>query len=194
MFCIAWVLLFGLAGSVLHFNRVPTLITAFARRWFALPLQHFFDDFRVLEPIIADGSAFKVFKLLDKVLGIRFDDAKDSTPQPVLELLGNLEDFTRTSAEDRIFLQAKPQRLADIKAEVLEVLAARHIPPGTAAPLRGKLLNIAQCRPSRLGRATLTGLNDAANACSAVPWNTRLELDLSFVLAALEPRIVVPKV
>ena len=42
-------LLFGLAGSVLAFNRVPAFITAVARRWLAIPVQHFFDDFRLLD-------------------------------------------------------------------------------------------------------------------------------------------------
>ena len=87
VYCIAWVLLFGLAGSVLHLNRVPTLITAIARRWLALPVQHFFDDFRILEPEVCGNSALEVFQILDQILGIRFDEAKDQAPAPVLIFL-----------------------------------------------------------------------------------------------------------
>ena len=42
VFAISYALAFGLSGAVLHFNRAPSLITAFCRRWFVLPVQHFF--------------------------------------------------------------------------------------------------------------------------------------------------------
>ena len=44
-------------GVWVHFNRIPALIVAFCRRWMAIPVQNFYDDFRIIEPISLDGSA-----------------------------------------------------------------------------------------------------------------------------------------
>ena len=41
-FGLAHALVFGLSGAVVHFNRLPALLTAIARRWLAIPVQHFF--------------------------------------------------------------------------------------------------------------------------------------------------------
>ena len=38
-------LAFGLSAAVLEFNRVPEHLVAVARRWLALPVIHFYDDF-----------------------------------------------------------------------------------------------------------------------------------------------------
>ena len=94
VFCKVKCLLFGLAGAVKDFNRIPTLFTAFVRRVLAVPAQQYFDDFRILEPYIGRGSAYKYFKLAADLLGIKFDATKDTLPTPILPLLGNMEDFT----------------------------------------------------------------------------------------------------
>ena len=133
-----------------------------------------FDDFRILEPEVCGDSAFRFFKVLGDLFGIRFDDSKDNIPAPILELLGNLEDFTKTSVEDAVYVAARPQRLADIEQEVAIIFSQRRIAPGSAASLRGKLLHLAQTRPGRLSRATLVGLNKAANAQHLIPWSDRL--------------------
>ena len=36
---------FGLTSAVLQFNRVSAFLVALARRWFALPILGFYDDF-----------------------------------------------------------------------------------------------------------------------------------------------------
>ena len=61
-------LLFGLTGAVLNFNRVPAFITAVARRWLAIPVQHLFDDFRILDIQESNGSANRYFCFLLKQL------------------------------------------------------------------------------------------------------------------------------
>jgi hypothetical protein len=38
---------FGLKSSVVNFNRAPHLVCSFCRRWFALPVDHYVDDFIV---------------------------------------------------------------------------------------------------------------------------------------------------
>ena len=94
-FAISWALPFGLAGSVLHFNRVPSFIVAFCRRWLGIPIQHFYDDFRVIEPMFTKGSGYKWFGIAAEVLGWIFDPEKNEPPTPLLPMLGNIEDLDR---------------------------------------------------------------------------------------------------
>ena len=70
VFAISWALPFGMSGAVLHFNRVPAFIVALCRRWMAIPVQNFFDDFRIVEPTSLEGSGFKWFKKITQLLGL----------------------------------------------------------------------------------------------------------------------------
>ena len=106
-------LLFGLAGAVLHFNRIPTFLTAFCRRVLAIPITHFFDDFRLVEMKMAGGSGWEFFKRVADIFGIRFDPAKDQPPAPKYTMLGNLEDFTQLSASESMVIHAKPERITE---------------------------------------------------------------------------------
>ena len=51
---------FGLGAVVVHFNRYPALLVAFARRIFSLLVAAYFDDFVHLEPQEAASSASEV--------------------------------------------------------------------------------------------------------------------------------------
>ena len=112
-FAVSYALPFGLVGAVLHFNRVPTMLTAFLRRWFAIPVQHFFDDFRIIEPDFTNGSGFSMFQKVVDLLGWRFDPEKDQPPLEVAPMLGCLEDWSFVGA-GLFHCSCKPERLADI--------------------------------------------------------------------------------
>ena len=75
-FVITRALLFGLSGAVLLFNRVPAMIVAIARRWLAIAVHNFFDDFRIVVFASEGGSSEIDFNALVKYLGWRFDDEK----------------------------------------------------------------------------------------------------------------------
>ena len=87
-FAVANALLFGLSGAVLHFNRVPTLLVAFMRRWFAVATQAFFDDFRIVDLHCARGSAVKWFDKVMAWLGWRFDPEKNQAPNCDVAVIG----------------------------------------------------------------------------------------------------------
>ena len=46
---LSYVLVFGLAGSALHFIRIPAFLIAFCRRLFAIAVTGFCDDHRIVE-------------------------------------------------------------------------------------------------------------------------------------------------
>ena len=185
LYCKAFVLLFGLAGAVLHFNRLPTFFVAFLRRILAVPIQHFFDDHRILEPMITGGSAFRWAQKVADYFGFRFDVGKDAPPTPLLHLLGNLEDYRMVAAEDTAYLEAKPERLADVTCIVVEALKARKRPQAAAASLRGKILHLAHTCPARTGRVPLNGLGRLADGKQTHEWGSDVQYDLEMVLLGL---------
>ena len=73
-------LAFGLLSAVLQFNRYPALLVAIARRWLAIPVINFFDDFKITEPRFAKGSGALYFDKLMEKLGWLFDAEKKTNP------------------------------------------------------------------------------------------------------------------
>ena len=184
-YAISYALPFGLAGSVLHFNRVPAFITAVCRRFFAIPVQHFYDDFRILEPALTKGSGFKWFSKIVDLLGWVFDPKKDNPPCHTLEMLGNIEDWSQAGASECFWVRAKAERLVDIKQIVFEARCKKSMPKGLAASLRGKLLNLSFTKPQRTGRGNYHMLNAIADG-RLVGWNDTLALELEFIAFDLE--------
>ena len=121
VFAISWALPFGMSGAVLHFNRVPAFIVALCRRWMAIPVQNFFDDFRIVEPASLEGSGFKWFKKITLLLGWEFDPSKDFGPTEILPMLGNLEDWSKSSM-DVFLVHASPERLKALRLIVNQII------------------------------------------------------------------------
>ena len=86
-------------------------------------MQHFYDDFRIIEPVFTGGSGYKWFGLAAEVLGWTFDPDKDVPPTLTLPMLGNLEDWSCLENRGCFLVKAKPERLADLKKFVIEVKA-----------------------------------------------------------------------
>ena len=174
-------LLFGLTGSVLHFNRVPAFITAVARRWLALPVQHYFDDFRLFDVKVSRGSVNKYFKLLlDAVIGYRIDPAKESIPAPMLTFLGNVEDYDPKDEDDAVQLRPKEGRAATIEASVDEAIRDEALQEGAAKTLNGKMLHFAATSAGRFGKGILYHVADRAAGTTPV-WYENLLFNLVFI-------------
>ena len=156
---LAHALPFGLSGAVINFNRLPSLLAAIARRWLAIPVQHFFDDFRIIDMKSSNGSAFRWFSKLVQLIGVRFDSTKDQLPTTTLPLLGNLEHYGNAGATECFLVEAKPERLRALEEEVRTLLAKKSCSRSVARTLRGKLINLSFCKPGKLGRGMLHGLN-----------------------------------
>ena len=66
---------FGLAAAVTNYNRKPELTCAFARRMFAAVVEHYFDDFAILEPRFSIATGVFVFLVeLAQLVHIYLDD------------------------------------------------------------------------------------------------------------------------
>ena len=179
-------LLFGLTGAVLNFNRVPAFITAVARRWLAIPVQHFFDDFRIFDILQSGGSANHFFRLLlSEVLGWRIDPGKEQIPASVIEFLGNNEyyhpvDIIEGACKDTVVLTAKKGRALAIDDSINTIKINRKLPCGDAKSLVGRVIHYATTCAGRVGKGILCHINDRA-ADNTPEWYQDLSFNLDFV-------------
>ena len=186
-------LLFGLTGAVLAFNRVPALIVAIARRWLAIPVQNFFDDFRIMDIAKSNGSANRFFCLLtQEVLGFRVDSAKEQKPDCRAIFLGNLEIYKMDDASDAMMVAPKPGRAKAISEEIDKILQLCKLTPGDAKSIRGRIIHYASTCSGRLGKGILFFINQQASADKAA-WSEEIRFNLLFLqqLLTIEaPRII----
>ena len=174
-------LAFGLSSAVLVFNRYPISISAIARRWLAIPVISFFDDFKITDPAYAEGSASFYFDALTQRLGWLFDSDKDVPLSSSGTFLGNVETFHNHT----LLIQGKPERVNLVRASILQALDSGHMHTSTALSLRGKLLHLTQAYKGRVGRGQLFGLNEHI-ATEASQMSTRLRNNLLFHLALID--------
>lgn len=113
-------LAFGLAVSVLHFNRVPAHICAIARRWLAIPAINFYDDCKLTALARAAPSCWRWFKALVELLGWLFDPDKDSPMGPEGPFLGLQEDFSRVVPDGVVTVRTKEAFAARLGSSLSE--------------------------------------------------------------------------
>jgi len=157
-------LAFGLGAAVLEFNRVPAQIVALARRWLAIPVVNFYDDFRITDILGAGGNANYMFEALCAWIGWWLDAGKHQPPAPIITFLGTLEDASHVEEDDEVRIQTTEERRALIVEELEEIAAKDFCPPGQAAHIIGKLIHVAEALPGRSGRGQLNALTALATS------------------------------
>ena len=186
-------LLFGLTGAVLAFNRIPALMVALARRWLAIPVQNFFDDFRIMDIMGSGGSANKFFCIfVEEILGFRMDPAKEQKPDGQAIFLGNIEQYKVPYMADSMKIYSKPGRKKAINDFITEVLLAAKLTPGDAKTLRGRIIHYSSTCAGRVGKGILHFVNEQASMNSAT-WSEGLMFNLLFLQELLTldiPRII----
>ena len=158
-------LCFGLLSAVLQFNRYPAFLVAVARRWLAIPVINFFDDFKISEPSYAKDSGAYYFDKLVRLLGWLFDPDKDKAPSLTPTFLGGLEDYT---VRGRVQLRPVQARLAKTVAK-LEQVVQGHLSKQDALSLHGKLAHFSAFCVGRTGRGQLQVFSDFAADPSRSP-------------------------
>ena len=179
----AKVLPFGVKASVHSFNRVGRALAVVLTSLFAIPCNHYFDDY----PIVtckqdcenAGEVAMKVFELLRWVVKKEGDKAEDFSD--TLKTLG-VEFHLRNAARGEILVENRRDRIEDISSEIRQVLATGILRPAHAASLRGKLLFAQGQTFGRCGLASLRILGGWAGAGCRPSWK-RVEAALRFWLA-----------
>ena len=149
---------FGVAPAVLEFNRIPAFLVAVARRWLAIPVISFYDDFKVIGVAAGKQSEDRSFQELLAWTGYKLDAEKHQVPDSTCIFLGTLEVFR--PQDDTLSLRPKPGRLEEILSDVRRVLDTGVIQASTARSLRGRLLHLAGVFACRLGRSHLFALGE----------------------------------
>ena len=180
-------LAFGLSSAVLQFNRYPALIVAIARRWLAIPVISFFDDFKLTEPDFAANSGPQYFDKLVNAMGWLFDEDKNIPLTPIGKFLGGVEDFTQLD-NDLLCVRSIPQREDQVFDILDSALQAKCLPSSIARTLLGKLIHRSSFLPGRVGRGHLQAISSRA-AEKGPEWSRHLEFDLIFhrELGVLKP-------
>ena len=182
-------LAFGLLAAVVQFNRFPALIVALARRWLAVPVINFFDDFNITEPAFAKASGSVYFDKLVSLLGWLFDVEKDRPASPIARFLGGLE----TYGPDEVALQPLPEREHAIKNQLTQAIHSQKLSPSDARTLSGKLTHLACFFLGRIGRGQTRALIcQGQGATSHVSFHLHQSLQFYLWLLQAKPYRVVP--
>ena len=148
---------FGLASSVLQFNRPMELLQAVFRRLFAVPCAHYYDDWVAPSPAFAAKSDDSTIRALHAITGIMLDDGKHCPPNAVNAFTGVEYDFSE-SHNALVIIRIKPDRRTKMLELISEILETQSCTAGTASTLRGKLFFTCTQAFGRVGRAPLQAL------------------------------------
>ena len=182
-------LAFGLLAAVVQFNRFPALIVALARRWLAVPVINFFDDFKITEPAFAKASGGVYFDKLVSLLGWLFDSEKHRPFSPIARFLGGLE----TYRPDEVALQPLPEREHAIQSQLIQAIQSQKLSPSDARALSGKLVHFACFFLGRIGRGQTHALIcQGQGTTSRVSFHLTLSLQFYLWLLRAKPYRNVP--
>ena len=178
---------FGLMGAVLDFNRVSAHLVAIARRWLAIPVVGFYDDYKLTELLASCPSADAAFTELVSWLGWSLDPGKHQKPAPSLTFLGTLE-VTAFRGDVELFgLTPTPKRLADLRSDVEAIVGATSVSRGDIASLRGRVVHLVSTLQGRLGSSLTGQMTEALKGEGGrleVRW--ALQRELRWLLALLD--------
>ena len=183
-FGILHALAFGESSAVLQFNRHPCLLTALARRWFAIPVCHYFDDFRLMDPVFANESGTDTFDYLSQLLGYRFDPDKSTSLSMDGVFLGGAESLAMQHL-DIISVSPEAQRLERLLRDLRRFLDSQALTVKGARSTRGRVQAMCRYTVGRVGRGCLHALSHYETAQSPLPPEIVDELDFHLRLLSL---------
>eukprot|EP00971_Amphidinium_carterae_P197066 3911328-Amphidinium_carterae.1 len=127
---------FGAAHAVSNFYRVAEWLVRVARRYFHLAVEHFYDDFFLVD---TESSAPLAQLCLQELfhLGFALDPQKSQPPSANAVVLGVHFDL-QFIAQGLLQVRAKPDRIAQLTYEMQSVLDRGTLSPSHTAKLVGK--------------------------------------------------------
>jgi hypothetical protein len=130
---------FGLASSVLQFNRMPALFSAFCRRVLAFSMAHYFDDNTHIEWASVASVAKNQFIRTAVLFSILFSHDKRQRLSCVPQFLGRATDVAPLRSDGAIIFGPRPGQREKAASLIDEVIERGTLSPGQAAKLRGSL-------------------------------------------------------
>ena len=147
---------FGAGHAVPNFCRMAEWLCRCIRRLFKMSLDHFFDDFFVVEP--EDTIAVATFCIRESFvsLGFKLDPDKSQMPSEVSAILGVLFNTASLKSQRVLRVEAKPTRVANLTKMIDDILRQNTLTATQAASLVGKFNFLCSTLFGKVGRcATL---------------------------------------
>lgn len=115
---------FGAGHAVPNWYRVAEWLARVLKRLYYILVDHFFDDFFVVEPEDTIKSAMACLKETFNLVGFRLDPEKSQPPSELCAILGVVF-CTQTLQQQRLItVCAKESRVAFLKEAIHKVLSA----------------------------------------------------------------------
>ena len=149
---------FGAGHAVPNFCRVSEWLSRFLQRFFSLHVDHFFDDFFLIEPSRTIQAGIFVMKESFKILGFSLDPEKSQPPAEVGAVLGVLFSTAALASERRIHVAAKPSRVRNLTQTIDQILNSGELSPAVAASIVGKFGFLCSTLFGKVGRCCTAAL------------------------------------
>ena len=174
---------FGAGHAVPNFCRVAEWLCRCIRRLFKSSLDHFFDDFFVVEPTATIAISTFCIRESFKLLGFSLDPDKSQPPSEVAAVLGVLFNTESLSSQKVLRVQAKPSRVRNLELMIHQVLESNSLSASQAASLVGKFNFLCSTLFGKVGR------------CATLPLRQRQysKHDKLFVTDAIRTSLLVMK-
>ena len=186
VFCEVYGHCFGLISSVLNFNRVPHMLSVAASLLFAVPNDHYFDDYLVVDLASAKGSGQSALDFLHNAVRIPLEPKKRKPPLAVQEELGVTCDLSQAASRSVVMLSPTVDRVAEVIADLKRCRDQGHMLPSEAESLFGRLGFVLRTTVGAIGRAATQPLLQRANEQSGpFPFTLAMHHMLDFFDALL---------
>ena len=149
---------FGAGHAVPNFCRVAEWMSRLLARCFRMGVDHFFDDFFVVEPsTTVKVAAFCIRQTFD-ILGFTLDGEKSQPPSEVAAILGVLFNTSALTSERILQVEAKPTRVKNLLDTIDIVLRNGYLTPTVCASIVGKFNFLCSTLFGKVGRCCTTML------------------------------------
>ena len=186
VFCEVYGHCFGLISSVLNFNRVPHMLSVAASLLFAVPNDHYFDDYLVVDLASAKGSGQLALDRLHNAVRIPLEPKKRKPPRAVQEELGVTCDLSQAASHSVVMLSPTEDRVAEVIADLKRCRGQGCMMPSEAESLFGRLGFVFQTTVGAIGRAATQPLLQRARERSGpFPFTLAMHHMLAFFEALL---------
>jgi hypothetical protein len=144
---------FGHRAAVLNFNRFPHLMVALARGLFAVAVDHYFDDYIIIDSKQGGESAQDAVAGVHALVGQAVEMKKRKPMAPANIALGIYADVSAAHTAGVVSFSPIESRVQQILTMLRDAEAKNRLDPGTAASLLGKLGFLLSACFSKFGRA-----------------------------------------
>ena len=126
--------------------------------FFATPVDHFFDDFLIVDTAVAAQSGQHCVEVALRLLGQRAEPTKRKRMSGANVALGIHIDVASAASQLVVYAAPVPDRIVSILSFIAGCASSDYMSPGMAATARGKLGFIFGSSYYRFGRAALQPL------------------------------------